>query len=85
MIQLKSSEQLSIEHWEFIEALLELSENIPLREFLFQEGLKHGYKHGYNDGYADGFHKKFPPSQDALRGVDESDGLSPTSVVMECG
>lgn len=78
-------DKLSEAHWEFIEALIELARNDAMNEYLFREGFKHGYKHAYEQGYKDGFNKQYPPSQDALRGVDESDGLSPACVVLECG
>ena len=74
-----NTEDITQQHWEFIEALIELSENQALREFLFTEGFKHGYKHGY----ADAIKLRNTPIENPLRGLDEGDGISPTCHIME--
>jgi hypothetical protein len=70
---------LSRDHWEFIESLIELSENLPLREFLFTEGLQHGYKHGY----AEAEKLRHAPKENQMQDLDESNRLSPSCVIME--
>jgi hypothetical protein len=74
-----NASKLSQDHWEFIEALIELSENNPIREYLFIEGFKHGYKHGYEDGIK----LRDTPRENPLRGVDSCDGVSPSCIVLE--
>ena len=46
---MKTPEQLAVEHWEWLEPVLELThtENRDLIQYLFTTAMIHGFGHGY--------------------------------------